>query len=50
MLSLDLHVIRLYTLPQTSRVENEFNPINVAEVVNPPVPQTRTFSLLFARI
>lgn len=38
MLSLD--TLRLYILPQTSRVDNEFYPVKVAEVVNLPLPQT----------
>lgn len=37
MLSLD--TLRLYILPQTSRVDNEFYPVKVAEIVNLPLPQ-----------
>lgn len=37
MLSLD--TLRLYILPQASRVDNEFYPVKVAEIVNLPLPQ-----------
>lgn len=37
MLSLD--ILRLHILPQTSRVDNEFYPVKVAEVVKLSLPQ-----------